>query len=119
MIRKHITKNKKTLVLLGVESFEEVQAIFDIKIEAWNKKFPKNPITVKNMAIDHIKPVSKFNNSEEDIRQSNHYTNFQPLPQDVNSHKSAKWSDKDEEFWRANIIGNAEFCDIYLPSGMD
>ena len=68
------------------------------------------------MAIDHIKPIAEFDDSEEAKKQMNHFTNLQPLPPDVNMEKSAKWNEADEQFWRAYIIGNAFFYDIYLIS---
>ena len=117
--RKACVKNTKTLNFLGVDSFENFQSYFKGKINTWNEKYSDNPITDTNLAIDHIKPVAAFDDSEKAKREVNHYTNLQPLPRDVNMHKSAKWSDKDEEFWRANIIGNAEFREIYLPCVMD
>ncbi len=117
--RKVHVKNRKTLNFLGVDSFEKFQAYFKDKIDKWNEKYPDNSISNTNLAIDHIKPVAAFDDSEKAKREVNHYTNLQPLPRDVNGHKSAKWSDKDEEFWRANIIGNAEFREIYLPCVMD
>ena len=117
--RKGTVKHANTLQILGIESFLQFKSYFDDKIETWNLQNPVNKISIETMEIDHIKPVAAFDDSEKAKREVNHYTNLQPLPQDVNAHKSAKWSDKDEEFWRANIIGNAEFREIYLPCVMD
>lgn len=119
LARNGQVKNKKTIELLGVSSFDTVREHLEVKCKIWNDLHPKNQISITNMEIDHIKPVVKFDDSEKAKREVNHYTNLQPLPRDVNMHKSAKWSDKDEEFWRANIIGNAEFREIYLPCVMD
>ena len=112
-------KDKRSLELLGIESFDQLKHFIAEKIETWNATHQDKKINLNDMAIDHIKPVSAFDEDDESKREVNHYTNLQPLPQDVNAHKSAKWSDKDEEFWRANIIGNAEFREIYLPCVMD
>ena len=113
--RKGSVKTESTLSHLGIKSFDELKNLFEVKIKCWNDNYPEDAIEMKNMAIDHIKPVAAFDDSEEAKREVNHYTNLQPLPRDVNAHKSSKWSEKDEEFWRANIIGNAQFREIYLP----
>ena len=65
-------------------------------------------MTWDNIHIDHVKPVSKFNitNNIEDkeLLQCCHYTNLQPLFADENLRKSNKWSEKEDIFWRENII---------------
>lgn len=117
-VRNHIKfgfKHKKTLEYVGMNSWKEWDEYFQAKIKVWNDTHPHMQISATNMAIDHIKPVKMFDDSAESRMQVHHYTNLQPLPRDVNAHKSSKWSEKDEEFWRANIIGNAQFREIYLP----
>ena len=108
-------KDANTLSFLGVSSFDQLKYHFEVKINIWNYKYPDKQICIKTMAIDHIKPIAKFDDSEEAKKQMNHFTNLQPLPPDVNKSKSAKWNEADEAFWRAYIIGNAFFYDIYLP----
>ncbi len=62
-------------------------------------------MTRDNIHIDHIRPVSKFDLTDErQLRQCMHYTNFQPLLIKDNLRKHAKWTDADEIKWRENII---------------
>lgn len=50
------------------------------------------PLTQTSMEIDHIIPVSAFQEFEEHLRVALHYTNLQLLPQSVNRKKHAKWN---------------------------
>ena len=59
-------------------------------------------MTIDNIHIDHIKPVSKFN--FENVYECCHWSNLQPLLAKDNLKKNNKWSDKDEINWRNNII---------------
>ena len=113
--RRGAIKNASTLCLLGVSSFDQLQSHLEVKIKIWNQKYPDKKISMTTMAIDHIKPVAKFDDSEQAKKEMSHFTNLQPLPYDVNASKSAKWNQTDEDFWRVNIIWNPGFHDIYLP----
>ena len=74
--RNEITKTKKTLDMLGLQTWEQFQSFWNKKIEQWNTAYPDNPIT-ENYEIDHIKPVSAFKQFVHG--DMNHYTNLQPL----------------------------------------
>ena len=113
--RRGAVKDASTLCLLGVSSFDQVKCHLEVKIKIWNQKYPDKKISMTTMAIDHIKPVAKFDDSEQAKKEMSHFTNLQPLPYDVNASKSAKWNQTDEDFWRVNIIWNPGFHDIYLP----
>jgi len=79
--------------------------------ELWDhiKTSMKPGMTLENIHIDHIKPVSRFNlRNEEQFRQCFHFSNLQPLFKEDNIKKGNKWSDKDEKNWRENI------CDLWL-----
>ena len=72
-------------------------------------------MTFENIHIDHIKPVSKFNQDDmEQIKLCCHYTNLQPLLAADNLYKSNKWSFLDEEYWKNNICGK-ETKALYIP----
>lgn len=61
-------------------------------------------MTIENIHIDHIKPVSKFNLSDEDeVRKCCHYTNLQPLLAKENLRKNNKWSPEEELEWNKKI----------------
>ena len=46
-------------------------------------------MTIDNIHLDHIKPVSSFNlDDENEIKECCHYTNFQPLFIEENLKKS-------------------------------
>ena len=61
-------------------------------------------MTMDNIHIDHIKPVSKFNlNNIEEVMQCCHWSNLQPLLSKDNLTKSNKWTDKNEIEWKNNI----------------
>ena len=65
----------------------------------------KDNMNFENIHIDHIKPISKFDlTNEEEIKRCFHWSNLQPLLAEDNLSKSNKWSDKEEEHWKNNII---------------
>jgi hypothetical protein len=83
------------------------------------KKFIKSKMTsgmtMKNIHIDHIKPISAFNiENHDDFLHCTHYTNFQPLIAVDNMNKSSKWGKKDEIFWNSHIKGK-EYLKLYIP----
>lgn len=64
-----------------------------------------NIMTLDNIHIDHIKPVSKFNFSNiDEVYECCHWSNLQPLLATDNLKKSNKWTEQDEINWRNNII---------------
>jgi hypothetical protein len=91
-------RNCSTINYLGCTADE-----FKIWIE---DKMLKNPeMTRDNIHIDHIRPVSKFDLTDEvQLRQCMHYTNFQPLLALDNLKKHATWTEEDEKWWRESII---------------
>jgi hypothetical protein len=97
-------KEKSTIDYLGcsIEDFWE------------HMKSKNKDITIDDIHLDHIKPVSLF--KEDEIDTCFHYTNYQPLSKKDNLDKSNKWDEKDEEFWKNNIIFNEEYKDIYIPN---
>ena len=54
-----------------------VELYWKAKIDVWNQENPNNPITSKNLSIDHIKPVAAFKTFLHG--NPHHYTNLQPL----------------------------------------
>ena len=62
-------------------------------------------MTLENIHMDHIKPISKFNLEDHDeFLKCCHYTNLQPLLPKDNMIKFNKWTEDDEIFWNENII---------------
>ena len=111
--RKGLKKDTSSLKLLGARNWLEVSRMIESKIRAYNKAHPRAPIVGSAYVLDHIKPVSKF--KDTDMRLCMHYTNLQPLPEKVNMQKGATWGAADEKFWRKNIIHKKSFACIYLP----
>ncbi len=64
-------------------------------------------MTLDNITIDHIKPVSKFNlDDENEFLDCCNYTNIQPLLFTQNDNN---------KYWLENIK-NKEYHEIYIPS---
>ena len=62
-------------------------------------------MTFDNIHIDHIKPISRFDlTNDEEIKKCFHYTNLQPMLIHDNLTKSNKWSNEEETNWQNNII---------------
>lgn len=102
-----IIKNKTTLEYIDC-------SIENFRIFIFNKM--KSNMNINNIHLDHIKPVSCFNlDNETEFKECCHYTNFQPLLIEDNLKKSNNWSEKDDLFWRNNIIFNNNYIDIYIP----
>ena len=72
-------------------------------------------MTLNNISIDHIKPISKFNlNDENDFLDCCNYTNIQPLLTITNKEKYNKWTEENNKYWNENIK-NKEYYEIYIP----
>jgi hypothetical protein len=70
-------------------------------------------MTIENIHIDHIKPISAFNlENEDEFNSCCHYTNLQPLFAADNGFKSRKWTQENEAFW-VNNIKYKEYMPIY------
>jgi hypothetical protein len=97
----------------------DIQTLFQIftqKMDFYNQNYATLArMTWKNIHIDHIKPVSRFDLDDEDeFLACCHYTNLQPLlPQD-NLQKSNQWNDDHEKYWKENIRNNSNYLGIYL-----
>ncbi len=80
--------NLKHMEILGCSAFELEEFLIN--------KFTEG-MTMENYSeweVDHIKPVSKFNlTDEKEIRECFHYTNLQPLWMIDNRKKSNKYID--------------------------
>ena len=87
--------------------------MIESKIRAYNKAHPKAPIVGSAYVLDHIKPVSKF--KDTDMRLCMHYTNLQPLPEKVNMQKGATWGAANEKFLAQEHYSQKSFACIYLP----
>lgn len=109
----HLNKTKPSIEYLGC-SAEYFIEYFKKKMDNFNQ-FSEIEMTLDNIHIDHIKPVSSFNLDDEDeFLSCCHYTNVQPLLPEINLHKHSKWSDKNETYWLENIK-DKEYYDIYIP----
>jgi hypothetical protein len=72
-------------------------------------------MTLDNIHIDHIKPVSKFNLDDEvEFLNCCHYSNLQPLLSETNLQKAYKWTKENNKYWLDNIKGK-EYNEIYIP----
>lgn len=111
MQRKGIVKSRKMENLMGCSAIE-FKTYIQQKMDGWNATHEEK-MTFENTDLDHIKPASIF--TAEDMEKGMHYTNMQPLLSRHNSCKSNKWGEHDEAFWRANIIHNPSYKEIYWP----
>ena len=114
--RQGEVKDKHALEVLGVNSWRQFRTYWQAKIECWNQNNPHDLITMQTAATDHIKPVHAFKDFPHG--NPNHHTNLQPIPAHLNSAKSDKWQQMDEDFWKINIYENPEFICTYLPYEM-
>ncbi len=72
-------------------------------------------MTLDNITLDHIKPISKFNLDDADeFLECCHYSNIQPLLSETNKTKANKWSKENNKYWLDNIKGK-EYNEIYIP----
>jgi hypothetical protein len=91
-----LSKNRGTNKYIGCSNVFLYQHI---------KSKMKDNMIFENIHIDHIKPISKFDlTNDDEIRRCFHWSNLQPLLIKDNLTKSNKWSDEDEENWIQNII---------------
>ena len=103
--RSDLSKTKTTIEYLGC-SAEHFMEYLKLKMTP--------DMTIYNIHIDHIKPVSRFNLDDPDeFLDCCHYTNLQPLLAKDNLEKNNKWTKKDEIYWKENIRG-LETTEIYL-----
>ena len=102
---------------LGAESWSQVLDYLAAKRQVWNRLHPEVPMTLTNIAIDHIRPVSSFKECSlgAQIMLCNHYTNLQPLLHEDNSWKGDCWSFEDEKHWHANVIMQPLYDNVYYP----
>lgn len=71
-------------------------------------------MTIDNVHMDHIKPVTSFNLDDlDELKKCCHYTNIQPLLVRDNIVLGNKWTEENEAFWNKNIIYNPNFLLIY------
>jgi hypothetical protein len=87
------------------------------KIEYFNTYLSTNEqMTIDNISIDHIKPISNFNlDDENEFLECCNYTNIQPLLTITNKEKHNKWTEENNKYWNDNIK-NKEYHEIYIPS---
>ena len=102
---------------LGAQSWEHVCAHILRKMHCWNsqhKHVPGREMTLVNISIDHIRPVSAFKR-EASIPHAlcHHYTNLQPLLMYDDSWKAGVWDERDESVWLARISMKDGFHAIY------
>ncbi len=103
--QSELTKTQSTIEYLGC-SAEHFMEYLKLKMTP--------DMTIDNIHIDHIKPVSRFNLDDPDeFLDCCHYTNLQPLLAKDNMEKGNKWTEKDEIYWKENIRG-LETTEIYL-----
>ncbi len=109
-------KQKRTLSYLGVESFSDVVAHLQRKMDTYNATHPPVEMTWRNIVLDHIKPKAEFVRQGGVDDDLHHYTNMQPLLAEHNLRKSDYWSAEADAFWRTHIIHHSGFCDLFVPS---
>ena len=110
----NLDKSKHSIEYLGCNIDTFLNHI-NKKIEYYNTFLATNELmSLNNIHIDHIKPVSKFNLDDEDeFLNCCHYTNLQPLLIVDNLEKSNNWNEENEKYWTDNIINNDEYKEIY------
>ena len=115
--RLQVPRTMSVLTYLGADSWQEVLGHLAAKRKAWNEAHPSMPMTLTNTALDHIRPVNKFqkNSSGEKAMLCNHFTNLQPLLHEDNAWKGDCWSSDDEKYWHENIIFQPNMTRIYYP----
>jgi hypothetical protein len=100
-------------------SYEDFHKHIETKINNWNTDNPDNLMDFTNIHIDHIKPISRFNFTDEEdgaeeLLDCCNYTNLQPLLAIDNLSKNNRWTDENEAYWIENIKGNIEYNKVYI-----
>jgi hypothetical protein len=115
--RMGMQKTQPILTYLGADSWMQVMHLINAKRDVWNLQNPSTPMTLTNIALDHIRPVHAFSKQGkgEQIFLCNHYTNLQPLLHEDNAWKGDNWSAADEAFWHEHIILKTNFDRVYYP----
>lgn len=113
---KYINEGKKghSVEYLGC-SYDEFHKHIETKMNNWNNDNPDNLMDFTNIHVDHIKPISRFNFTDEgnELLDCCHFTNLQPLLVIDNLSKNNKWTDENEVYWNENIRGNPEYNKVY------
>jgi len=115
--RLGLHKTQPILTYLGADSWAQVLHLLDAKRDAWNMQHPETPMTLTNIALDHIRPVSAFSSDGvgAQLQLCNHYTNLQPLLHEDNAWKGDNWSATDEATWHEHIILKTSYDTVYYP----
>jgi len=105
------------LEYLGADSWPQVLMHLQKKRDNWNIVHSHAPMTLTNIDLDHIRPISTFKRNTGAAQKllCNHYTNLQPLLHEDNNWKGEVWTVEDEKFWHEHIILKPAFKDIYYP----
>jgi hypothetical protein len=115
--RMGMQKTQPMLTYLGADSWMQVLHLLNAKRDLWNLQNPSTPMTLTNIALDHIRPVHAFSKQGKGAQTllCNHYTNLQPLLHEDNAWKGDNWSAADEAFWHEHIILKTNFDKVYYP----
>jgi len=115
--RMGMQKTQPILTYLGADSWAQVLGLLDAKRDAWNLQNPHMPMTLTNIALDHIRPVHAFSSDGvgAQLQLCNHYTNLQPLLHEDNAWKGDHWSAADEAVWHEHIILKTNYDTVYYP----
>jgi hypothetical protein len=115
--RMGMQKTQPILTYLGADSWQQVLHLLNAKRDLWNLQNPSTPMTLTNIALDHIRPVHAFSKQGKGAQMllCNHYTNLQPLLHEDNAWKGDNWSAADEAFWHEHIILKTSFDKVYYP----
>jgi hypothetical protein len=115
--RMGMQKTQPILTYLGADSWQQVLQLLNAKRNLWNLQNPSTPMTLTNIALDHIRPVHAFSKQGKGAQMflCNHYTNLQPLLHEDNAWKGDNWSAADEAVWHEHIILKTNFDKVYYP----
>jgi hypothetical protein len=115
--RLNMKKDLSFLEYLGADSWPQVILHLQKKQDKWNMLHPYAPMTLTNIDLDHIRPISSFKRNSGAAQKllCNHYTNLQPLLHEDNNWKGEVWTLEDDKFWHEHIILKPDFKDIYYP----